>query len=139
MAAISPDDLAKAIRPDTVLVSVMAANNEIGTIQPVAELGAICRANAGSFFTPTRFNGLARSRLKTLRSSIRRPRFRLRPQIPRTKRRWLCFIAKSPLQPDPIFFGGGHENERRAGTENLAGIIGLDGSAGTICQPAGFC
>jgi len=36
-----------------------------------------------------------------------------------------CFLSKSPLQPAPILFGGGHENERRAGTENLAAIIGL--------------
>jgi cysteine sulfinate desulfinase/cysteine desulfurase-like protein len=48
---VSPDDLKKAIRPDTVLVSVMAANNEIGTIQPVAELGAICRERGIVFHT----------------------------------------------------------------------------------------
>ena len=41
---VAPDDLKKAIRADTILVSIMAANNEIGTIQPVAELGAICRS-----------------------------------------------------------------------------------------------
>ena len=46
---VSPDDLKKAIRADTVLVSIMAANNEIGTIQPVAELGALCRER-GIFF-----------------------------------------------------------------------------------------
>jgi cysteine sulfinate desulfinase/cysteine desulfurase-like protein len=49
--ACSPDDLRKAIRPDTILVSVMAANNEIGTIQPVAELGAICRERGIIFHT----------------------------------------------------------------------------------------
>src|ERR1035437_2565622 len=48
---VSPDDLKKAIRADTVLVSVMAANNEIGTIQPVAELGAICRERGIVFHT----------------------------------------------------------------------------------------
>ena len=48
---VSPDSLAKAIRPDTILVSVMAANNEIGTIQPVAELGAICRQRGVVFHT----------------------------------------------------------------------------------------
>ena len=41
---VSPDSLAKALRPDTILVSVMAANNEIGTVQPVAELGALCQS-----------------------------------------------------------------------------------------------
>jgi cysteine desulfurase len=43
---VSPDDLRAALRPDTLLVSVMAANNEIGTIEPIQELGAVCR-NAG--------------------------------------------------------------------------------------------
>ncbi|HEV2456283.1 MAG TPA: cysteine desulfurase family protein, partial [Verrucomicrobiae bacterium] len=48
---VSPEDLERAIRPDTVLVSVMAANNEIGTIQPVSELGAICRRHGIIFHT----------------------------------------------------------------------------------------
>jgi cysteine desulfurase len=48
---VSPDDLKRAIRADTVLVSIMAANNEIGTIQPVTELGAICRARGIVFHT----------------------------------------------------------------------------------------
>ncbi|HTX22571.1 MAG TPA: cysteine desulfurase family protein, partial [Candidatus Aquilonibacter sp.] len=48
---VSPDDLKKAIRADTTLVSVMAANNEIGTIQPVAELGAVCRERGILFHT----------------------------------------------------------------------------------------
>ena len=48
---VSPDDLAKAIRPDTTLVSIQAANNEIGTIQPVAELGALCRQRGVLFHT----------------------------------------------------------------------------------------
>ena len=48
---VSPDDLKKAIRPDTTLVSVMAANNEIGTLQLVTELGAICRERKVIFHT----------------------------------------------------------------------------------------
>jgi cysteine desulfurase len=48
---VSPDSLAKALRPDTILVSVMAANNEIGTVQPVAELGALCRQHGVLFHT----------------------------------------------------------------------------------------
>jgi cysteine desulfurase len=46
--------------------------------------------------------------------------------------------AKSPLRPDPIFFGGGHENERRAGTENLAGIIGLVAALEKFVKPPVF-
>ena len=48
---VSADDLRKAIRPDTILVSIMAANNEIGSIQPVAELGALCRQRGVLFHT----------------------------------------------------------------------------------------
>src|SRR6266700_1343289 len=48
---VSPDSLTKALRPDTILVSIMAANNEIGTIQPIVELGAICRARGVMFHT----------------------------------------------------------------------------------------
>src|SRR6266700_3959719 len=48
---VSPDSLVKALRRDTILVSIMAANNEIGTIQPVAELGAICRQQGVIFHT----------------------------------------------------------------------------------------
>src|SRR5208283_5294173 len=48
---VSPDDLARAIRPETILVSIMAANNEIGAIQPVAALGEICRSRGIVFHT----------------------------------------------------------------------------------------
>ena len=48
---VSPDDLAKAIQPETILVSIMAANNEIGTMQPVAALGEICRSRGVVFHT----------------------------------------------------------------------------------------
>ena len=48
---ISPEDLSSALRPDTILVSLMAANNEIGTLQPVAELGSLCRSRGVIFHT----------------------------------------------------------------------------------------
>jgi cysteine desulfurase len=120
---VSPDSLAKALRPDTILVSVMAANNEIGAIQPVAELGALCRERGVLFHTDAvqwfgkepfadvhQFNaGL----VSICAHKIHGP-----------KGVGALFI-ESPLQPAPILLGGSHENERRAGTENLAGIIGF--------------
>jgi cysteine desulfurase len=51
---VDPQDIKKAIRPDTAIVSIMFANNEIGTIQPIAEIGAICR-EAGCCSTPMRY------------------------------------------------------------------------------------
>jgi cysteine desulfurase len=120
---VSPDDLKMAIRPDTVLVSIMAANNEIGTIQPVAELGAVCRdhgivfhSDAVQWFGKEPFENIGQFNANLV--SICAHKFH------GPKGAGLLYI-KSPLQPDPILFGGGHENERRAGTENLPAIIGL--------------
>jgi cysteine desulfurase len=120
---VTAESLERALRPDTILVSVMAANNEIGTVQPVAELGAICRERGVLFHTDAvqwfgkqpferihRFNA---DMVSICAHKIHGP-----------KGAGALFI-RSPLLPDPILFGGGHENERRAGTENLAGIIGL--------------
>jgi cysteine desulfurase len=120
---VSVDDLRKAIRPDTILVSIMAANNEIGTIQPVAELGAVCRERGIIFHTDAvqwfgkepvenaiQFNA---DLVSTCAHKFHGP-----------KGAGLLYI-RSPLLPDPVLLGGGHENERRAGTENLAGIVGL--------------
>lgn len=120
---VSPEDLRKAIRSDTVLVSVMAANNEIGTIQPVAELGAICHergvifhTDAVQWFGKEPFENIHQFNADLV--SICAHKFH------GPKGAGALFI-KSPLQPDPIIFGGGHENERRAGTENLAAVIGF--------------
>jgi cysteine desulfurase len=120
---VSPDDLKKAIRPDSVLVSIMAANNEIGTIQPVDELGAVCRehgivfhSDAVQWFGKEPFENIGQFNANLV--SICAHKFH------GPKGAGLIYI-RSPLLPDPIFFGGGHENERRAGTENLPSIIGL--------------
>ena len=120
---VSVDDLRKAIRPDTILVSFMAANNEIGTIQPVAELGAVCRERGIIFHTdavqwfgkePVENAGQFNADLISACAH----------KFHGPKGAGLLYI-RSPLRPDPVLLGGGHENERRAGTENLAGIVGL--------------
>jgi cysteine desulfurase len=120
---VSPSDLQKAIRPDTALVSVMAANNEIGTIQPVAELGDLCRergivfhTDAVQWFGKEPFQNIAQFNADLV--SVCAHKFH------GPKGAGLLYL-RSPLHPDPVLFGGGHENERRAGTENLPGIIGL--------------
>jgi cysteine desulfurase len=120
---ISPDDLKKAIRPDTILVSLMAANNEIGTIQPVAGLGAVCRergvlfhTDAVQWFGKEPFENVHQFNADLV--SICAHKFH------GPKGAGALFI-KSPLLPDPVMFGGAHENERRAGTENLSAVIGF--------------
>jgi len=133
---VSPDDLRKALRPDTVLVSVMAANNEIGTIQPVAELGAICRelgvifhTDAVQWFGKESFKNMGQFNADLV--SVCSHKFH------GPKGAGLLYV-KSPLHPDPILFGGGHENERRAGTENLAGIIGFVAALEKFVNPLVF-
>jgi cysteine desulfurase len=116
------ESLARALRPDTVLVSIMAANNETGAIQPVAELGKLCRergvlfhTDAVQWFGKEPFENVHQFHADLVSCCAHK--------FHGPKGAGALFI-RSPLQPDPILFGGGHENERRAGTENLAGIIG---------------
>lgn len=133
---VSPDSLKAALRPDTILVSIMAANNEIGTIQPVAELGRICRESGVLFHTDAvqwfgkepfqRIDQFNADLVSICAHKIHGP-----------KGAGALFV-KSPLLPDPVLFGGGHENERRAGTENLAGIIGFVESLQLFIRPPVF-
>lgn len=120
---VDPADVARALRPDTILVSVMAANNEVGTLQPVADIGALCRGkgvlfhtDAVQWFGKEAFTNIAQFNADLV--SICAHKFH------GPKGAGALYI-RSPLLPDPILFGGGHENERRAGTENLAAILGL--------------
>src|SRR5579871_983089 len=101
----------------------MAANNEIGTIEPVAELGSICRergvlfhTDAVQWFGKQPFSAIDQFNADLV--SICAHKFY------GPKGAGALFI-RSPLHPDPVLFGGSHENERRAGTENLAAIAGF--------------
>ena len=125
------DQLADSIRPDTKLVSIMTANNETGVIQPMRDISRICRergvllhsdmvqafgkleidvslVDAGSF-AAHKFYGPKGSGFLFLRSGL-------------------------PIQP--IMFGGAHENERRPGTENVAGIAGMAAAADWVLRDA---
>ncbi len=120
---VNPEDLRKALTPETTLVSVMAANNETGALQPVAEIGKICRerdvlfhTDAVQSFGKEPFDNVAQFEADLV--TICAHKFH------GPKGAGALYI-RSPLLPHPIAFGGGHENERRAGTENLAAIIGL--------------
>jgi len=120
---VSTDSLAKALRPDTILVSVMAANNEIGTIQPVAELGALCRQHGVSFHTDA-VQWFGKEPFESIHQFNADLVSICAHKIHGPKGAGALYV-KSPLQLAPTSLGGSHENDRRAGTENLAGIIGL--------------
>jgi cysteine desulfurase len=120
---VAPEVLKRAIRKDTVLVSVMAANNEIGTIQPVSELGTICRERGVVFHTDA-VQWFGKEPLENIHQFNAELVSICAHKFHGPKGAGLLWI-KSPLLPEPIFLGGAHENERRAGTENLAAIFGL--------------
>ncbi len=133
---VSVTDVARAIRPDTTLVSVMAANNEIGTVQPVAEIGALCRQQGVLFHTDAvqAFGKLPFTDITQFQAdlvSLCAHKFH------GPKGAGVLFI-RSPLSLEPILFGGAHENERRAGTENLPAIIGLAAAAESFLRPPVF-
>ena len=119
---VDPDDLRKAVRNDTVLVSIMSANNETGTIQPVKELAAICRERGVTFHTdavqsfgkqPVDVNDWGVDLLSIAAHKFYGP-----------KGVGALFVRRG-TKIDPLLFGGSHENDRRAGTENVAAIVGL--------------
>ncbi|MDW8344187.1 MAG: cysteine desulfurase family protein [Verrucomicrobiae bacterium] len=119
---VNPDDLRRAIRPNTRLVSIMSANNETGTVQPVRELAAICREYGVWFHTdavqsfgkvPVNVREWGVDLLSLTAHKFYGP-----------KGVGALFIRRG-VKLRPLLFGGSHENERRAGTENVAGIVGL--------------
>ena len=133
---VSVEEFKRAVRPDTIFASIMAANNEIGTIQPVAEIVAVCRelgirfhTDAVQSFGKEAFENIGQFNADLV--SVCAHKFH------GPKGAGLLYI-KSPLQPEPILFGGAHENERRAGTENLAAIAGLVEALESFVRPSVF-
>jgi cysteine desulfurase len=131
---VSPDELLRHVRPDTILVSIMAANNETGTVQPIETLGKLCRdrgilfhTDAVQWFGKLPFDSIHQFQADLV--SVCAHKFHGPKGVG-------ALFIRSPLHPDPILFGGGHENERRAGTENVAAIMGFtEASARFLTQP----
>jgi len=123
MGRIDPDDLARSILPSTVLVSIQAANNEIGTVQDVAAMGRVCRERGVLFHTDAvqvfgKREMCGIGELEADLVSVCGHKFH------GPKGSGLLYV-RSPFQPHSLLVGGAHENERRAGTENGASILGL--------------
>lgn len=119
---ISVAELKKAIRPDTILVAIMFANNEIGTIQPVQEIGAICRKKHITFFTD------AVQAVGHLPVDVQAQNIDMLSMSAHKFHGPKGVGALYVKRGTPIFSlieGGAQENNRRAGTENLAGIVGM--------------
>ncbi len=120
---VSIDSLLSAFRDDTVFVSIMAANNEIGTIQPVAALGEACRKRGILFHTDAVqwFGKLPFNNISDFNADL----VSLCPHKFYGPKGAGLLYTKSPFVPSPCVFGGTHENERRAGTENLPAVLGM--------------
>jgi cysteine desulfurase len=119
---VDPERLSRAIRSDTILVSIMHANNEIGTIQPISELSAICREKGVLFHTdavasagniPVDVNELNVDLLSLSGVSIGAPKG------------IGALYFRNNLRLMPLIHGGIQESGRRGGTENVPGIVGL--------------
>jgi len=119
---VNPDDVARALRPDTALVSVMYANNEIGTVEPVAEIAAVCRERGVPFHTDA---VQAASQLDVDVQKLGVSSMAIGAhKFYGPKGVGALYIRKgSPLLPTQT--GGSHERGLRAGTQNVPYIVGL--------------
>jgi len=119
---VSPDAVAVAIRPDTILVSVMMANNEVGTVQPVVKIGRVCRERGVLFHTDA---VQAAGRLPLELDDINVDLLALSAhKLYGPKGVGLLYVRRDTALL-PIITGGAHERGRRPGTVNVAGAVGL--------------
>jgi cysteine desulfurase len=124
---VSVDDLRRALRPGTLLVSIMTANNEIGTLQPLHELGAVCREAGVLFHTDAvQVVGKEPLDLKTLPVDLASLSGH---KLYGPKGIGALYIRRG-VELHAILHGGAHEKKRRAGTENVPGAVGL----GVACE-----
>ena len=119
---VLPETLAAALRPGTTLVTVMLANNEVGTVQPVAELAAIARAGGVPFHTDA---VQAAGQLPLDLAALGADALALSGHKIGTPRGTGLLALRSRIPVEPVIHGGGQERGRRSGTEDVASAVGL--------------
>lgn len=127
---IDPDDVRRALRPNTKLISIMAANNETGVLQPVEEIGRIA-AEAGVIFHTDAVQAAGKVALNVNRMGCHA--LSISGHKMHAPQGVGALYVKKGTKIRPLLYGGRHERSRRAGTENVAGIVGL-GKAAQIAK-----
>ncbi len=128
---IDPARLSKAIRPETILVSIMHANNEIGTIQPIPELAAICK-ESGIIFHTDGVASVGNTRVDVAELGV--DLLSLSGTALGAPKGIGALYFRKGTRLMPLIHGGIQENGRRAGTENIPGIVGLGKAAEIVSQ-----
>ncbi len=126
-------DVAAAIRPHTKIVSVMWGNNEVGTIQPIHEIGAACRARGVAFHTDA-VQALGKEAIDVESAGVSLLSASAH-KINGCKGTGFLYV-RSGTRLDPLVMGGGQEQSLRSGTENVAGIVAM-GEACRLAQAEG--
>ena len=129
---VDPADMRRALRPNTRLISVMMANNETGVLQPVEEIGKIA-AEAGAYFHTDAVQ--AAGKVKVDVKQIRCHALSISGHKIHAPQGVGALYVRKGIPIRPLFYGGRHERSRRAGTENVPGIVGL-GKAAQLAQAA---
>lgn len=119
---IDMEDFKNAVRPDTILVTIMYANNEIGTIMPIEEIGKITREK-GILFHTDAVQAIGNVEIDVAKLNIDLLSMAAH-KFYGPKGIGALYIRKSILIPN-LIYGGGQERNKRAGTENVAGIVGM--------------
>ncbi len=119
---VTPEQMEAAIRPDTILVSVMAANNEIGTIEPIAEIGAVCRAHKVLFHTDA-VQAVGHMPLDVAAMQI--DMLSLSGHKFYAPKGVGALYIRTGVRIENLIEGGAQERNRRAGTENVPAIVGM--------------
>ncbi|MFA5561870.1 MAG: cysteine desulfurase family protein [Eubacteriales bacterium] len=127
---VRPEEVAAAIRPDTALVTVMYANNEIGTVQPIAEIGAVCRQRGVLFHTDA---VQAAGRLPIDVEAEQIDMLSLSAHKFHGPKGVGVLFARQGIRLSNLIEGGAQERGRRAGTENLPAILGMAAAFEEAC------
>src|SRR5229473_2854656 len=123
---VDPDDLRRALRPNTKLISIMMANNETGVLQPVEQIGKIA-AEADVFFHTDAVQAASKVPIDVAR--IRCDTLSISGHKLHAPQGVGALYVRRSTRITPLFYGGRHERSRRAGTENVPGIVGLGKAA----------